>query len=275
MTIYSRSQSDCPDGGSMGDEIYRPAQETPGLPPVFVEVPDKSGILCAGTSRLLNTGLTTAELRLVCEPAPLLFKTVAERRRSTVMGVTWILACLITGWLLHMYEDSAEAAYTGESDWILAVLAVLIPFALVFSFYPHWQEHRHKKRHRAWLARFIKNWPLRERLVEVERIPDLRQRVIVEDMAATMAEYRNAVQHSSPSPETAVFLMAALTAVGTYARAATDDPALEVMARQALARFCDQTGRRREGPIPPSGPPSSSVQRLRRRNNGSVNDAGR
>lgn len=241
----------------MDDEVNALPQKAPGLPQVFVDVPDKSGMLGAGTSTLLNTGLTSAELRIVGEPAPLMYETGKQRRRSTVLGVTWILTCVITGGLLAMYEDSAEVAYPGESGWILVVLAILIPFALVFSFYPHWQERRHKERHRAWVARFINNWPLRERLVEVERIPDLRQRIIVEDMAATLADYRKAaLQHSSPSRETAALLTEALTAVGTYARAGADDPVLEIAARQAVAQFCDQT-------------------RRRRRSNGSVHDGGR
>ncbi len=75
--------------------------------------------------------------------------------------------------------------------------------------------------------------------------------------------------------------MQALTAVGAYAKATSDEPVLEAEARNAVAQFSEKAGRRRELPAPsgpptalPSGPPNEP-QRLRRRSSGSVNDGGR
>jgi hypothetical protein len=257
----------------MGDQIRVPASEATGLPPVFLEVPDKSGMFGAGTTTVLNGGLTALEARIAAEPAPEVHTSTGHRRRSNILGVTWILAAMACGVLLGIYDD---ADYPGEADWALMALGILIPFAAVFSLYPHWLEHRHKKRHKAWVARFISNWSLREKLVEVERIRDLRQRVVVQDLAATMAGDREAFlrQPDSGSSENACLLTEALTAVGSYARATFDDPVLEAAAREAVGRFSEQAGRRRELPAPP-GPPDAPVQRVRRRSSGSVNDGGR
>jgi hypothetical protein len=260
----------------MGDQAKGPAQETVGLPPVFLNVPDKSGMFGAGTTTVLNTGLTEAEARTAAEPAPELYTTKAQRRRSNILGAAWILACMTIGGLYNAFGRALEGPIPGEAKWLLWALLVLIPTTFVLTFYPDLQKRRHKKRHKEWVARFIGNWPLREGLVEVERIPDLRQRIIVEDLAATMAGDREAVlrQPDGGSLENARLLMEALTAVGAYASAAADDPVLEMTARQAVARFSGQAGRRRELPEP-SGPPAVPVQRLRRRSNGSVNDGGR
>ncbi|MFF1253220.1 hypothetical protein ACFVYC_12090 [Pseudarthrobacter sp. NPDC058329] len=261
----------------MGGQSNSPAREASELPPVFVEVPDRSGLPDAGTSTALNTGLTVAEVLTATEPAPVMYATKAQRRRRDILGVTWILVAIISGVLYGVYRD---AAYPGEADWALMVLAVTVPFVVVFSLYPHWQGRRLKKRHKAWLSRFILLWPLRERLVEVERIRDLRQRVIVEAMAATMAEGREALlrQSGAASQADSALLMQALTAVGAYAKATSDEPALEADARQAVDHFSEKAGRRRELPEP-SGPPAAlpgkADQRLRRRSEGSVNDGGR
>ncbi len=251
------------------------AAETAELPPVFVEVPDRSGLLNSGTSTALNTGLTAAQVLTAAEPAPVQYSTRSQRRRRDILGVTWILAAITSGVLYGVYRD---AAFPGEADWTLVVLAVTVPFVVVFSLYPHWQGWRHKKRHKEWLSRSIESWPLRERLLEVERIRDLRQRIIVEEMAASMAEGREALlrQSGAPSQAASALLMQALTAVGAYAKATSDEPALEAEARHAVAQFSEKAGRRRELPAP-SGPPSvlPADQRLRRRSNGAVNDAGR
>jgi hypothetical protein len=266
----------------MGEQSNQPVQQATELPPVFVEVPDRSGLPDAGTSTALNAGLTAAEVLTATEPAPVQYATKAQRRRRDILGVGWILACLAIGGLYWELEHAWEGPNPGSADWVVWVLLVLIPFAVLFNYYPHWQEHQHKKRHKAWLSRFIGLWPLRERLVEVERIRDLRQRVVVGDLTATMAADREVLLRQGAAGTAAAGLLEALTAVGAYARATTDDPALEAAARGAVARLSELAGRRRELPEP-SGPPTSlppaiqpaPVQRLRRRSNGSVNDGGR
>lgn len=262
----------------MGEQSNQPVQQAMELPPVFVAVPDRSGLPESGTSTALNTGLTAAEVLTATEPAPVQYATKAQRRRRDIIGVSWILACMAIGGLYWELEHAWEGPNPGSADWVVWVLAFLIPPTFVVTYYPHWQEYLHKKRHKAWLSRFIGLWPLRERLVEVERIRDLRQRVVVEDLAATMAADRESVlrQGAGGTADPASGLMEALTAVGAYARATTDDPALEAAARQAVDRFSELAGRRRELPAP-SGPPTSPqpapVQRLRRRSNRS--DGGR
>ncbi|MFF1386339.1 hypothetical protein ACFVWT_22560 [Arthrobacter sp. NPDC058288] len=250
------------------------AQETQGLPPVYLEVPHPSGLQGAGTSRLLNTGLTAAEALVVSEPAPVQYATTSQKRMRDILGVTWILSCIAAGVMLSIYGDAADGPYQGEADWALVVLGIIAPFAVVFSFYPHWQEWRHKKRHKAWLARFIESWPLREKLANVESIPDVWQRITVGTMADTLAADREAIlqQGGASGDVPARLLSESLTAVGSYARAATLDPDLQAAAQQAVDRFSELAGRRREN-LPLAGPPS--VPELRRRRNGPVNDVGR
>ena len=272
------TQESNPDGligGDMDDGTSVPAQETQGLPPVYLEVPHQSGLQGAATSKLLNTGLTAAEAHIVSE-RPVQYATTSQKRTRDILGVTWILACITAGVMLGVYADAADGPYQGEADWALVVLGIIAPFAVVFSFYPHWQQWRHKKRHKAWLARFIASWPLREKLASIESIPDVWQRITVGTMADTLAADREAVllQGGGESGEVpAGLLMDPLTAVGTYARAVYLDPALQAEAQQAVDRFSELAGRRREN-FPLSGPPSVPGQQLRRRRSGSVNDVG-
>lgn len=260
----------------MDDGTAVPAQETQGLPPVYLEVPHPSGLQDAGTSKLLNTGLTAAEALIVSEPAPVQYATRSQKRTRDILGVTWILSCIAAGVMWSVYSDAADGPYQGEADWALVVLGIIAPFAVIFSFYPHWQEWRHNKRHKAWLARFIASWPLRERLVSVESIPDVWQRITVGTMADTLAADRDAIlmQGGGASGEVPARLLSdALAAVGTFARAATLESDLQALAQQAVDRFSELAGRGRED-LPLAGPPSVPGQHLRRRRNGAVNDAG-
>jgi hypothetical protein len=260
----------------MDDGTNVPAQETPRLPPVYLEVPHQSGLRGAATAKLLNTGLTAAEALIVSEPAPVRYATTSQKRTRDILGVAWIVACITAGVMLGVYGDAADEPYPGETGWALVVLGIVAPFAVVFSFYPHWQGWRNKKRHKAWLSRFIASWPLREKLVSVEGIPDVWQRITVGTMADTLAADREAIllQGGGESGEALVrMLMDALTAVGKYARAVSLDPALHAAAQQAVDRFSELAGRRREN-FPLSGPQSVPGQQLRRRRNGSVNDVG-
>ncbi|MHC6593964.1 hypothetical protein [Arthrobacter sp. C152] len=242
----------------MGRETAVPAGHLTGLPPVYVEVPDKSGLLGSGSSRLLNTGLTEAEALAAAEPAPGLYATKAEKRRSNILGVTWILACMTVGVLIKVYGDAANGGYPGDAGWTLPVLAVLIPFAVVFSFYPVWRNRQHRKRHKAWLARFIERWPLRERLVDVDAIPDVWQRGSTRTMADTLAADRETMMGQGNAGEDAArVLVEALAAVETWARAPWSDPALCRAAQQAVDRFSAPAERRRTDapPAPPSNLP--------------------
>jgi hypothetical protein len=245
----------------MDDGTNVPAQEPQGLPPVYLEVPHQSGLQDAPAAKLLNTGLGAAEALIVCEPAPVQYGTASQRRTRDILGVTWILSCITAGVLFALYTDAADGPYKGEADWALVLLGIIGPFAFVFSFYPHWQKWRHNKRHRAWLARFIASWPLREKLVIVERIPDVWQRITVGAMADTLAADREAVLlqgGGEPGEVPARLLMDALTAVGTYARAGSLDPALQAAAQQAVDGFSELARRRpTKGrlPGPQSGPP--------------------
>lgn len=260
----------------MDDGTIVPAQETQGLPPVYLEVPHHSGLQGAAASKLLNTGLTATEALVVSEPAPVQYATRSQRRTRDILGVTWILACMAAGVMLGIYSDAAEGPNPAEADWALVVLGIIAPFAVVFSFYPHWQERRHKKLHRAWLARFIASWPLREKLASVESIPDVWQRITVGTMADTLAADREAIllQGGGASGEVpARLLIDALSAVGTYARAAALDPELQLAAQQSVDRFSELAGRRRDHP-PLSVPPSVPGEQLRRRRNGPSNDVG-
>ncbi|WP_146072339.1 hypothetical protein [Arthrobacter sp. Y81] len=261
----------------MDDGTNVPAHETQGLPPVYLEVPHQSGLSGAPISKLLNTGLTAAEAHIVSEPAPVQYASASQKRTRDILGVTWILACITAGVMLGVYADAAEGPYQGEADWALVVLGIIAPFAVVFSFYPHWQGWRHKKRHKAWVARFIASWPLREKLASVEGIPDVWQRITVGAMADTLAADREAIllQGGGTAGEVPARLLTdTLTAVGTYARAATLDPELQAAAQQAVDRFSELAGRRREH-TPLSDPPSVPGQQLRRRRNGPFNDVGR
>ncbi|CAN7540439.1 hypothetical protein [Arthrobacter sp. LjRoot14] len=264
----------------MDDGTTVPGREPQGLPPVYLEVPHESGVQGAGTSRRLNTGLTEVEALIVSEPAPVQYATTSQKRIRNILGVTWILLCISGGAMWSVYSDAADGPYTGEADWALVVLGIIVPFAVVFSFYPHWQDWRHKKRnkmlHRAWLARFVASWPLREKLANVEGIPDVWQRITVGTMADTLAADREAIlQQAGASGDVPARLLGdALTAVGTYARAATLEPDLQAAAQQAVDRFSEFAGRRREH-TPLSGPPSVPGQQLRRRRHGPFDDAGR
>ena len=267
------SNPDGRSGGDVDDGTNVPAHETQGLPPVYLEVPHQSGLQGAATSKLLNTGLTAAEALIVAEPAPVQYATTSQKRTRDILGVTWILACITAGVMLGIYSDAADGPYPGEADWALVVLGIIAPFAVVFSFYPHWQEWRHKKRHKAWLARFIASWPLRERLVSVESIPDVWQRITVGTMADTLAADREAVllQGGGAFGEVpARQLLDALAAVGTYAGAASLEPDLQAAAQQAVDRFSELNGRPRDHP-PLSVPPSVPGEQLRRRRNGPYN----
>ena len=240
----------------MGRETSVPAGQLTGLPPVYVEVPDKSGVLGSGSSRLLNTGLTEAEALAAAEPAPALDASKAHKRRSDILGAAWILACLAVGVLIKVYEDAVNGGYPGAAEWTLPVLAVLIPFAVVFSFYPQWRSRQHRKRHRAWLARFIERWPLRERLVDVDAIADVWQRGSTRTMADTLAADREAMlAQGTGGAHAAAVLMEALAAVDTWARAPRSDPALYWAAQQAVDRFSGLAERRRtDAPPPPNVP---------------------
>ena len=81
-----------------------------------------------------------------------------------------------------------------------------------------------------WVARFIASWRLREKLASVESIPDVWQRITVGTMAGTMAADREAIllQGGGAAGEVPARLLTdALSALGTYARAATLDPELQ------------------------------------------------
>ncbi|MBP1134637.1 hypothetical protein JOE31_000869 [Arthrobacter sp. PvP023] len=111
----------------------------------------------------------------------------------------------------------------------------------------------------------------------MESIPDVWQRITVGTMADTLAADREAIllQGGGASGELPARLLSdALAAVGAYARAAYLDPDLQASAQQAVDRFSELTGRRREN-APLAGPPFVPAQQLRRRRNGSVNDVGR
>ncbi|MBP1134636.1 hypothetical protein JOE31_000868 [Arthrobacter sp. PvP023] len=118
----------------MDDGTTVPGRETQGLPPVYLEVPHPSGLQGAGTSRLLNTGLTAAEALVVSEPAPVQYATTSQKRTRDILGVTWILSCIAAGVMLSIYSDAADGPYQGEADWALVVLGIIAPFAVVFSF---------------------------------------------------------------------------------------------------------------------------------------------
>lgn len=244
----------------MGEPAGVPGNHMTGLPAVYVDVPDKSGLPDAGTSKFLNTDLSEAEALLAAEPAPVLYATKAQQRRSNILGVMWILACITVGVLIKVLEDAADSGFSGKAEWTLPVLAVLIPFAIVFSFHPHWKDRQHKKQykelHKAWLARFIERWPLRERLVDVDSIPDVWQRVSTRTMADTLAADRETILAQGTSGDYPASLLAqALTAVAAWARAPWSDPALYQAAQQAVDRFGEMAGRRR-AETEPSAPPS-------------------
>lgn len=246
------SNPDGLSGGDVDDGTFVPAQETQGLPPVYLDVPHHSGLQGVAASKLLNTGLTAAEALIVSEPAPVQYATRSQKRTRDILGVTWILACIAAGVMLGIYGDAAEGPNPAEADWALVVLGIIAPFAIVFSFYPHWQGWRHKKLHKAWLARFIASWPLREKLASVESIPDVWQRITVGTMADTLAADREAIllQGGDASGEAARLLIDALAAVGAYSRAVSMDPELQSAAQQAVDRFSELAGRRRG--VPPS-----------------------
>lgn len=234
----------------MGVPANVASQDLTGLPPVYVDVPDKSGMPGRGTTKLLNLGLTEEEAAVAAEPAPALHPSRAEKRRRDILGVTWILACLAMGALIKIYEDAANGGHPGDAEWALPILAVLIPFAFVFSLYPHWKSRQHikeyKKRHKAWLARFIDNWPLRDRLLDVDAIPDVWQRGSTRTMADTLAADREALLAQGKSGTVAAGMLAeALAAVETWARAPQPDAALCRAAQQAVDRFSDLAERRR------------------------------
>lgn len=243
----------------MDKNTHQQTRSLPGLPPVYVVVPDKSGILDSGCTKLLNTSLTEAEALVVAEPAPVLDATKAEKRRRDLLGVTWILACLTSGALIKIYVDAANDGHSGDAGWVLPVLALLVPLTVAFTYYPHWKHRQHQKRHRAWLARFVESWPLRERLIDVETIPDVWQRVSTRTMADTLARDRDTVltRGTAAGENAGAVLAGALAAVGTWACAPSPDPALYRVAEQAVDRFGGLAGRRRADvpPAPPSNLP--------------------
>jgi len=238
------------------------AQDLTGLPPVYVDVPDKSGMPDAGTQKLLNVGLTEEEAVVAAEPAPCVNATKAEKRRSDILGVTWILLCITAGVLIGVYRDAVGDGDTGQAAWAMTVLAILVPCTLVLSLYPHWRNGQRtkdcEKRHQAWVARFIDNWPLRERLLDVDAVRDVWQRVSAKTMADTLEADRAAVlaQGMPVRQPAAAVLAEALAAVGTWARAPWSDPVLYRAAQQAVDRFGELAGRRRAD-AEPSGPPSN------------------
>ena len=244
-------------------ELNLAAQDLTGLPPVYVEVPDKSGMPGAGTSRLLNTGLTEAEARVAAEPAPALHPTKAQERWSTILAVTWILGCITAGVMLGLYKDAVQDGDAGQAGWVLTALAVLVPCLLVLGAYPTWKRRKfikdYKPRHQAWVARFIGNGPLRERLTDVDAIPDVWQRVSTRTMADTLEEDRKAVlAQGAPGDHSATLLAGALAAVSAWARAPWSDPALYRAAQEAVDRFGELAGRRRADAGTPG--PGSNAQ---------------
>lgn len=246
----------------MAELTGQAAQELTGLPPVYVEVADKSGAPGAGTTTVLNTGLTETEAFVAAEPAPALHPTKAQERWSTILGVTWILGSISAGVMLGFYRDALQDGDAGQAGWSLAVLAVLIPCVLVLTAYPNVKKRQSirefRQLHEAWVSRFIGNWPLRERLVDVDTIPDVWQRVSTRTMADTLAADRLAIlaQGTPAAHQAPAVLAEALAAVGTWARAPWSDPALYRAAQQAVDRFGELAGRRRAD-AEPSGPPSN------------------
>lgn len=237
----------------MGAITNQALQDLTGLPPVYVEVPDKSGLPGAGTSKLLNTGLTEAEALAAAEPAPALHPSKAQERRSTILCVSWFLGSITGGVMLGLYKDAVQDGDAGRAAWALTVLAVLVPCVLVLSAYPNWTRRRfirdYKQLHQAWVARFVGNWPLRERLVDVDAVPDVWQRVSSRTMADTLSNDREAIlaQGMPAGQEPATMLAGALAAVGAWARAPWSDPALYRAAQQAVDGFGEMAGRRPGG----------------------------
>ncbi|MFC4396595.1 MULTISPECIES: hypothetical protein [Micrococcaceae] len=235
-------------------------QDLTGLPPVYVDVPDKSGMPGPGTQKLLNVGLTEEEAFVAAEPAPAMFGTKAEKRRSDILGVTWILLCIMGGALFGVYGDAVGDGDTGQAAWAMTVLAILVPCTLVLSFYPHWKSRQRRKdygkRHQTWVARFIDKWPLRERLLDVDAIPDVWQRVSSKSMADTLEADRAAILAQASPGDSARLLAEALAAVATWAVASWSDPALYRAAQQAVDRFGELAGWR-PADAKPLDPPSN------------------
>ncbi|MDQ0119798.1 hypothetical protein AB0280_05345 [Pseudarthrobacter sp902506025] len=244
------------------DELSKQAaQDRTGLAPVYVDVPDKSGMPGAGTSRLLNTGLTEAEATVAAEPAPVLHPSRKQERRTTVVRATWILGCITAGVMLGLYKDAVQDRDAGQAGWVLTALAVLVPCLLVLGAYPTWKRRKflkdYKQRHQAWVARFIGNWPLRERLTDVDAIADVWQRVSTRTMADTLEAGRDTIlAQGSPGDRPARLLAEALAAVDAWARAPWPDPALYRAAQDAVDRFGELAGRRRADAVPPAPPPN-------------------
>lgn len=245
----------------MGELANQVAQDRTGLPPVYVDVPDESGMPGAGTSRLLNAGLTEAESAVAAEPAPSLQPSRKQERRTIVLHATWILGCITAGVMLGLYKDAVQDGDAGQAGWVLTALAVLVPCLVVLGAYPKWKRRKfikdYKQRHQAWVARFIGNWPLRERLLDVDAIPDVWQRVSTRTMADTLeADRRSILAQGFPREHPAQLLAEALAAVNAWARAPWSDPALYRTAQDAVERFGELAGRRRADAAPP-GPPSN------------------
>lgn len=246
----------------MGGSANQARRDLAGLPPVYVDVPDKSGMPGAGTTQLLNTGLTEAEAIDAAEPAPPMFATTGQQRRHTILGVSGIVPWLIAGGLLSVYSNAERNGQMEDAGRALVWLALLIPCGIAFGVYRQWRNRQrrkdYEKRHRAWVARFVGNWPLRERLVDVDGVPDVWQRVSTRTMADTLAADRVAIlAQEAPAAHRAPAVLAdALAAVGTWARAPWSDPALYRAAQQAVDRFGELAGRRRAD-AGTSGPPSN------------------
>lgn len=220
------------------------AQDLTGLPPVYVVVPDKSGMPGAGSSRLLNTGLTEAEALVAAEPAPPLHPARKQERWSTILVVTWILGCITAGVMLGLYKDAVQDGDARQAGWMLTALAVLVPCLLALGAYRTWKRRKsskgHRQRHQDWVARFVGNWPLRERLTDVDAIPDVWQRVSTRTMADTLEADRNAIlAHGLPGERHARLLAGALAAVDAWAQAPWSDPALYRAAQDAVDRFSE------------------------------------
>ncbi len=247
-------------GGNMGELARQASHGLAGLPPVYVDVQDKSGLPGAGTTTLLNTGLTEAEALVAAEPAPALFATARQQRRHAILGLSWFVPWLIAGGLFSAYVNAERDGQLEDAGAALVWLAVLVPCGIAFGLYRRWRNRQrwkdYEQRHKAWVARFIDKWPLRERLIDVDAIPDVWQRVSTRTMADTLEADRKTVLVQGASLEDAAARLAeALATINAWARAAWSDPALHQAAQVAVERFSELAGRRRDDAEPP-GPPS-------------------
>ena len=248
-------------GGNMGELAKQASQGLAGLPPVYVDVQDKSGMPGAGITTLLNTGLTEAEALVAAEPAPALFATARRQRRHAILGLSWFVPWLVAGGLFSAYVNAERRGQLEDAGSALVWLAVLVPCGIAFGLYRRWRNRQrwkdYERRHQAWVARFIDNWPLRERLIDVDAIPDVWQRVSTRTMADTLEADRNAILvQGAALGDAAVRLAEAMAAMDAWARAPWSDPALYRAAQDAVDRFGELAGGRRRDAEPPA-PPSN------------------